>query len=153
MEIQATNNRFISHILAEKNFFQRLLLKYRLKKSLSKLAPSYDDMVQMAECLYFLDAVYLFENNCDINGISGMVNIRKGQRTITVKANKVQSIVIALRFPDMIEIEIFNGSKLRTNISFRDGQADVDDKYRELLFIHINNDLMNSFTKVLLNYI
>lgn len=154
MELRWTEGNKYIYLITHpiKGFFERLIYKYRLKKRLNKLAPTYHDLRQIAECLYFLDMIYLFENDADINGISGAIKQRSGY-VITIKANKTQRIVITLQVLHTITIEIFNNGKLRSKISFEDGCAEVNDKFDELLFIHINDYLMNAFAKVLLKYI
>jgi len=155
MELEWTrDNKYIDCILNPKlGFFKRFLFKRKLKNTLSGLAPSFTDMRKIAECLYFLDTIYLFENDVETTGISGIVKPKRGDYIISTKANSTQTIVITLHEPDMITIEIFNKGKLRSKISFTDGYAEVNDRYDELLFITITNCLMDSFTKVLIKYI
>jgi hypothetical protein len=148
------DNKYVGYIVNPVDgFFKRLLFKYRLKKTLKKLAPDYKEMVLIAECLEFLDMIYLFENKAEITGISA--SGRQGVRhcAIKIKANATQMITITLKDPDFIRIEIHNDGKLKSGVSFTDGNALIRNKYDELMFIHVNDYLMNSFTKVLLKYI
>jgi hypothetical protein len=155
----ASHNRYIGYITNPiKGFFKRWKFKRDLKKKLNAMAPSHYEMILIAEFLYFLDIIYLFENNEEINGISG-VKVSKSKNNkvyeyiIKVKVNKTQTIMITLNDPNLITIKIYNQSELRSKISFVDGEAEIHDKYDELLFIHLNDYLMNAFSKVLFKYI
>jgi len=135
------------------NIVKKMWFKYKLKKRLKLLSPGFNCMVDIAEFLYYLDLLYLFENDADINGISGVLKSNLKQCTIIVKPNKAQTIKITLTAPNYITIETANNGKLRNKISFEDGEAEVDTIYRRKLFLTIIDCLMDSFTKVLLKYI
>jgi hypothetical protein len=152
--IDITGNKYASYIVnPPKGFIDKLLLKRKIRKSLKKLSPSFNEMKQMAECLCIMDMIYLFENDVDINKISASIRPKLGQYTINTKPNKNQLIVITLSEPDTISINITNNGKLRHKISFTSGEYSIKDKYDEILFINIIGTLMDNFTDVLLKYI
>ena len=97
------------------------------------------------------DIVYFYENDADLTGISGSINIKQQRYTLIVKPNQAQTITINLNAGDVISIEVRNG-KRRSSVSFVDRCAEVKDRYDELMFINLNNIIMDSFSKIFFKY-
>lgn len=151
-EITIENNKYIDHLMNQpKSYFKIWWKALKIRRYLNKLSPSYRDLMEIIEFLYFLDIVYFYENDADLTGISGSVNIKQQRYTLIIKPNQAQTITINLNAGDVISIEVRNG-KRRSSVTFVDRCAEVKDRYDELMFINLNNIIMDSFSKVFFKY-
>jgi hypothetical protein len=110
-------------------------------------------MLQMCDFIKALEITYLYPNNTDCNIFT--VKCRPDESALCVKANKYTRVLIILGKVDNtnhIRIQIITGDKKRSEISFKEGEAKIENIHDEQLFININDWIMNTFVKLLVEY-
>lgn len=146
----------------EHNFFYRWNEKRKIRKELKHIAPSFSYLQFMADAIIDFNAYFLYPN-IDSNDIRAKCyktkNFLAYVREIKVRKEKGCIIIIKTYLENynkkMISIEIDNNGVITSKIVWEESKSDsiIGSKYDKLLFLMVENTLMDKFTDLIMRYI
>lgn len=134
-----------------KSYFKYRKLIHRLKK----LSPDYNTLEIIYDFIDQLNFAYFYCLNED--NTLFIANSRKGKNKLGEKSlmykNSDVKILIKLQADDIITMDISrNMGYSNTTISFKNGEAAINNKLEEQLFINCTDLIMDSLCKIIKKY-
>lgn len=156
-----TENIFISNIYSNRRMKNRLLAKiktYLFTRQLSKIAPDFNLLWDIASMLTTLEVIFLYPNSPSDKLHSIKVHKDK-EVSFGLLVNNCE-IVFHLTYKSdddkriRIDIIVLNGKtrETRSSVEFKDGQAKVEDIHDEQMYMNINDWLMDAVSDLVKEY-